>query len=192
METPRPRLIDDLRPPAEEDFVYRPASVLLLMYPRAGEEYVVFMRRPDTMLHHRGQISLPGGAQDPTDPDPVFTALREAREELGIDPEQVDVLGTMPPVYARVSSFVITPVVAQLKAGAGGNEGGIVFEPSSFEVAEVIEVPLRVLRDPAAHRMEQRTAGEFVYNVHFYTYGPYEIWGATGRIIYEFVNSGRW
>ena len=181
------RLIDDLRPPLDDGFTYRPASVLLLIYPRRGEENIVFIRRPETMVHHKGQISLPGGAQDPTDQDAVYTALREADEELGIDPGVVEVLGTMPPVYARVSSFVITPVIGRLNDSQAANE--LVFKPSQYEVAEVIEVPLSALRDPANHRVEQRTAGGFTYNIHFYTYGPYEIWGATGRILYEFLTS---
>ena len=181
------RLIDDLRPPLEDGFMYRPASVLLLVYPRGGEEHVVFIRRPETMEHHKGQISLPGGAQDPTDPDSVYTALREAQEELGIDPGVVEVLGTMPPVYARVSAFVITTVIGRLKDLQASND--LVFNPNHYEVAEVIEVPLSALRAPANHRIEQRTAGSFTYNIHFYTYGPYEIWGATGRILYEFLTS---
>ena len=179
------RLIDDLRPPIEEDFTYRPASVLLLIYPRGGEEYIVFMRRPETMEHHKGQISLPGGAQDPTDPDTTFTALREAHEELGIDPDIVEVLGVMPPVYARVSGFVITTVIGRLNKSSLASE--LIFNPNHHEVAEVIEVPLSALREPDNHHIEQRTADGLTYNVHFYTYGPYEIWGATGRILYEFL-----
>ena len=179
------RLIDDLRPPIEEGFTYRPASVLLLIYQRGGEEYIVFMRRSETMEHHKGQISLPGGAQDPTDIDAVHTALREAQEELGIDPDAVEVLGTMPPVYARVSGFVITTVIGRLREASSADE--IVFSPNHHEVAEVIEVPLRSLREPDNHHIEQRTANGFTYNIHFYTYGPYEIWGATGRILYEFL-----
>src|SRR5687768_1223343 len=179
-------LIDDLLPPIEESFTYRPASVLLLMYPRGGEDHIVFMRRPETMVHHKGQISLPGGAQDATDPDPVYTALREANEELGIVPADVEVLGMMPPVYARVSGFVITTVVGRLKRDAAVGE--LDFAPNTDEVAEVIEVPLRILRDPDNHRIEQRTAGGYTYNIHFYTCGPYEIWGATGRILYEFLS----
>ena len=178
-------MIDDLRPPVEEGFVYRPASVLLLVYPRAGEDHVVFIRRPETMEHHKGQISLPGGAQDPTDPDPIYTALREAQEEIGIDPDRVQVVGTMPPVYARVSAFVITPVIATLKPGQSDTD--LQFFPNHYEVDEVIEVPLRVLSDPANHRIEQRTWGGFTYNIHFFNCGPYEIWGATGRIIFEFL-----
>jgi 8-oxo-dGTP pyrophosphatase MutT (NUDIX family) len=103
-----PRIIDDLRPPVDEEIEWRRAAVLLLLYPRGDEVYMVFTRRTDTVEHHKGQISLPGGAQDPTDPDPTSTALREAHEELGIDPSQVEVLGTLRDVYARVSSFVIT------------------------------------------------------------------------------------
>ena len=179
------RLIDDLRPPIEEGFTYRPASVLLLIYPRGGEDYIVFMRRPETMEHHKGQISLPGGAQDASDSDPIFTALREAHEELGINPDAVEVLGTMPPVYARVSGFVITTVIGRLKKASLAGE--IVFSPNHYEVAEVIEVPLSALRDPDNHHIEQRTADGFTYNIHFYTHGSYEIWGATGRIIHEFL-----
>ncbi|MEO6457430.1 MAG: CoA pyrophosphatase, partial [Chloroflexia bacterium] len=140
---------------------------------------------PETMAHHKGQISLPGGAQDPTDPDPIYTALREAHEELGIEPDFVEVLRTMPPVYARVSGFVITTVIGRLKERSLRCE--IVFNPNHNEVAEVIEVPLRELREPDNHHIEQRTADGFTYNIHFYTYGPYEIWGATGRIIHEFL-----
>jgi len=178
-------LIDDLRPPIEEGFTYRAASVLLLIYPRGGEEYIVFIRRPETMKHHKGQISLPGGAQDPTDLDPIHTALREAHEELGIDPDTVEVLGTIPPVYARVSGFVITTVIGRLKEASSA--GDLVFTPNPYEVAEVIEVPVSALLDPDNHRIEQRTAGDFTYNIHFYTYSSYEIWGATGRILYEFL-----
>jgi len=176
----------EMRPRPEEGAVYREAAVLLLLYPRAGEDYVVFMRRPDTMEHHRGQISLPGGAQDPTDPDLIYTALREAHEELGIDPDAVEVLGMLPEVYARVSGFLITPVLGRLKPDAIAGE--MVFKPNPHEVAEVIEVPLRALNE-ASHRTEQRTHEGKAYNLHFYTYGPYEIWGATGRILHQFLST---
>jgi 8-oxo-dGTP pyrophosphatase MutT (NUDIX family) len=113
--------------------------------------------------------------------------MREAEEELGIDPSMVQVLDVMPDFYARVSNFIITPVIGRLKPEAG--EAGPVFRPNPDEVAEVIEVPLRALRDPTIHRTEQRTRNDITYNLHFYTYGPYEIWGATGRIIREFLAS---
>jgi 8-oxo-dGTP pyrophosphatase MutT (NUDIX family) len=182
-----PQPYDELNPPIEPDVEWRRAAVLILLYPKAGEDYLVFMRRTETVAHHKGQISFPGGGQDPEDPDIVSTALREAQEELGIDPGLVQVLEVMPDFYARVSNFIITPVIGRLKPEAG--EHGLVFHPNSDEVAEVIEVPLSALRDPSIHHTEQRTRDGIIYNLHFYTYGPYEIWGATGRIIHEFLNS---
>lgn len=161
--------------------------MLILLYPRGGEDYVVFMRRTETVAHHKGQISFPGGSRDPEDADIVATALREAQEELGIDPQMVQVLGVMPDFYARVSNFIITPVIGRLKPEVA--EGELVFRPNADEVAEVIEVPLRALRDPAIFHTEDRTRNGIAYNLHFYTYGPYEIWGATGRIITEFLRS---
>jgi 8-oxo-dGTP pyrophosphatase MutT (NUDIX family) len=182
-----PQPYDELNPPIEPDVEWRRAAVLILLYPKAGEDYLVFMRRTETVAHHKGQISFPGGGQDPEDPDIVSTALREAQEELGIDPGLVQVLEVMPDFYARVSNFIITPIIGRLKPEAG--EHGLVFRPNSDEVAEVIEVPLSALRDPSIHHTEQRTRDGIIYNLHFYTYGPYEIWGATGRIIHEFLNS---
>ncbi len=181
---------DELNPPFEPDVEWRRAAVLILLYPKAGEDYVVFMRRTETVAHHKGQISFPGGSQDPEDSDIVATALREAHEELGIDPEVVQVLGVMPDFYTRVSNFIITPVIGRLKPEAPeANEHELIFHPSLDEVAEVIEVPLRALKDPTIYHTEQRTRNGIIYNLHFYNYGPYEIWGATGRIIREFLKS---
>jgi 8-oxo-dGTP pyrophosphatase MutT (NUDIX family) len=146
---------------------------------------MVFMRRTETVMHHKGQISLPGGARDSTDPDDVFTALREAQEELGIDPALVEIAGTLPTIYARVSGFMITPVVGKLKAGAPD----LAFSPNPEEVAEIIEVPMRVLCDPRTHHTRPFNRDGLTYNLHYYTYGPYEIWGATGRILYEFFKN---
>src|SRR5437764_1012403 len=78
---------NDMRPWPGSGTDYRKASVLILLYPRSGEDYVIFTRRTDTVEHHKGQISLPGGSQDPADLDAVYTALRETQEELGVDPD---------------------------------------------------------------------------------------------------------
>ncbi len=192
MEQDTVKPYDELNPLNEPGAVWRRAAVLILLYPKAGEDYIVFMRRTDTVAYHKGQISLPGGGYEFADPDLIYTALREADEELGIDPERVEVISVMPEVYARVSFFVITPVVARLRPG---NSDELTFKPNPGEVAAVIEVPLSALRDPALHHTELRTRDDITYQLHFYTYGPYEIWGATGRIIYEFLKLGirdRW
>jgi len=117
MEQDTVKPYDELNPLNEPGAVWRRAAVLILLYPKEGEEYIVFMRRTDTVAYHKGQISLPGGGYEPSDPDLIFTALREANEELGIDPERVEVIAVMPEVYARVSFFVITPVIARLRPG---------------------------------------------------------------------------
>jgi 8-oxo-dGTP pyrophosphatase MutT (NUDIX family) len=187
MEQDTVKPYDELNPLNEPGAVWRRAAVLILLYPKAGEEHIVFMHRTDTVAYHKGQISLPGGSYEPSDPDLIYTALREANEELGIDPERLEVMAVMPDVYARVSFFVITPVIARLKPG-DSNE--LTFRPNPGEVAAVIEVPLSALRDPTLHRTELRSRDNITYQLHFYTYGSYEIWGATGRIIYEFLKRG--
>src|SRR2546426_627494 len=114
---------NDMRPWPRQGTDYRKASVLILLYPRSGEDYVIFTRRTDTV---------------------------------------------------------------------DGREPALLFKPNPHEVAEIIEVPLGALRDDAIHRTEMRTVNGVTHHIHYYVYGPYEIWGATGRIIYEFLNSGQW
>src|SRR5689334_12603661 len=125
MDNPTSSVFDDLRPPIEPGISYRRASVLILLYPMGDEDYVVFTRRTDNVEHHKGQISLPGGAKDPEDQDAPATALRETYEEIGLDPSKVEVLAVLRDVYARVSSFVITPVVGRLKPDEA--RAGLVF-----------------------------------------------------------------
>jgi 8-oxo-dGTP pyrophosphatase MutT (NUDIX family) len=159
----------------------RRAAVLLLLYPGPGdEETLLFIRRTETVSSHRGQIAFPGGGVEPGDPDPVTAALREAHEEVGLDPTGVQVLGTLPEVYTVVSSYLITPVVGQALLRP-------TFVPNPAEVAELIEVPLAGLRDPAIHRTETHPTPRGPVVVHYYQYGPYNIWGATARILYTFL-----
>ncbi len=181
-------LRDDTWPVVAPGEAFRRAAVLLLIYPRGGEDHMVFMRRTETVLHHKGQISLPGGSLDSTDPDLTFTALRETQEELGVDPAAIEVLGTLRDIYARVSGFLITPVLGRLRQGYA--ESDLTFTPNTDEVAEVIEVPLSALRDRAIHHTRPYTAPDGLqYSIHYYTYGPHEIWGATGRILFEFLRT---
>jgi 8-oxo-dGTP pyrophosphatase MutT (NUDIX family) len=124
------------RPPAQ-------ASVLVPLVQRA-ELTVLLTRRTDHLTDHAGQISFPGGRAEDHDADAVATALREAQEEIGLRAHQVQVLGRMP-TYTTVTGFVVTPVVALVAA-----EHSVQADPS--EVAEVFEVPLSFLMNPAHHR----------------------------------------
>ena len=122
------------------------ASVLIALVPR-DELNVLLTQRTDHLTDHPGQISFPGGRVESSDADAVATALREAHEEIGLDPAFVDVLGAMP-AYTTGTGFVVTPVVAVVKPGFQ-----LLADP--FEVAEVFEVPLAFLMNPAHHRRHE-------------------------------------
>lgn len=123
------------------------AAVLVPLVQRPDGLHVLLTRRTDHLRDHAGQISFPGGRSEPEDGSPQATALREAQEEVGLDPKQVEVIGQMP-VYTTVTNYVVTPVVALVHTP---------FELTldSFEVAESFEVPLPFLMNPAHHRRHQ-------------------------------------
>ncbi len=165
-----------------EDPAMRRAAVLLPVYEDRGEPHVLFTRRTDTVEHHKGQISLPGGSVDVGDAGLLETALREAEEELGIAPAQIEILGALDDVYTVVSGFIITPFV------------GVIPHPmplriNPHEIAEVFAVPLAAFRDPSRRRVEVREREGEQIQVYFYDHGQHEIWGATGLIMKEFVDA---
>ncbi len=161
----------------------RRAAVLLPLFEQDDELYIVFIRRATTLRSHSGEIAFPGGSVDPTDISLSMTALREAREEIGLDPTGVEVLGVLAPVFTVVSNFLITPVVAFLWQGLGE------LRLQTSEVKELILVPLRGLADPAILHTEVWMRGGRARAVYFYDYGPYRIWGATGRILNAFLET---
>jgi 8-oxo-dGTP pyrophosphatase MutT (NUDIX family) len=164
-------LVEGQRPDA------RKSAVLLPLFELNGEITLVFIRRALTLRNHSGEIAFPGGRTDPTDLSPVMTALREAREEIGLEPDRVQILGVLPPIFTVVSNYLITPVVAFLPHGLGP------IHLQDSEVAELILAPLRALADPAIAHIEYWPRGGVTRKVYFYDYGPYRIWGATGRML---------
>jgi 8-oxo-dGTP pyrophosphatase MutT (NUDIX family) len=155
----------------------RNASVLVGLFEQNNETHVAFIRRASTLRAHSGEIAFPGGAADVRDVSPIVTALREAQEEIGLDPSRVEVLGIMPPVFTVVSNFLITPVVAYLPEGPGK------LHLQKSEVAEIILLPLRGLADPVIYHTEQWMRDKVPYTVYFFDYGSYRIWGATARML---------
>lgn len=161
------------------------ASVLVPLVMR-DELMVLLTHRTAHLSSHSGQVAFPGGKADPGDADAIATALREAQEEIGLGAHAVEVLGTMP-TYTTGSAFVVTPVVALVDPLA-------TFVPNPYEVAQVFEVPLAFLMNPAHHRRHrvewegaQREWLSMPYhdgrNEHF-------IWGATAgmlRNLYQFL-----
>jgi 8-oxo-dGTP pyrophosphatase MutT (NUDIX family) len=155
----------------------RRAAVLLALLDYEGETHLLFIRRAATLRSHSGEIAFPGGAVEASDGSVVIAALREAQEEIGLDPARVDVLGVLPPVFTSVSNFVITPVVASLPQGSGQ------LHLQQSEVTELILASLRGLADPAIFHTEQWTRAGITHTVYFYEYGAYNIWGATARML---------
>jgi 8-oxo-dGTP pyrophosphatase MutT (NUDIX family) len=160
---------------------YRPtarkASVLMALFEQHNEVYLAFIRRAITLRAHRGEIAFPGGAVDATDVSLIQTAMREAQEEIGLDPSRVEVLGIMQPVFTVVSNFLITPVVGYLPEGTG------LLQLQTSEVSEVLLLPLQGLADPAIFHTEEWIRDGMRRTVYFYDYGSYRIWGATARIL---------
>jgi 8-oxo-dGTP pyrophosphatase MutT (NUDIX family) len=180
-----------LRPPlwepellAESPFTDRaptPASVLVPIVCR-DEPMVLLTQRTVHLSNHSGQIAFPGGKQDPGDRDLTMTALREAQEEIGLAPDFVDVLGTLP-IYRTGSAFIVTPVVALLRSGFS-------VARNADEVDEIFEVPLSFLMNPANHR---RHAVDWQGQRREWLSMPYHdgiaerfIWGATAGMLRNF------
>ena len=155
----------------------RNASVLVGLFDQNNETHVAFIRRASTLRAHSGEIAFPGGAADDSDVSLIVTALREAQEEIGLDPSRVEVLGIMPPVFTVVSNFLITPVVAYLPEGPGK------LQLQMSEVAEIILLPLQGLANPAIYHTEQWMQDNVPHTVYFFDYASYRIWGATARML---------
>jgi 8-oxo-dGTP pyrophosphatase MutT (NUDIX family) len=157
----------------------RRSAALLLLYPREGHAHFVLTLRNAGMPQHAGQVSFPGGAVEPGESYNA-AALREAREEVGVDPLAVRVLGELSPLHIPVSRFVLHPQVAVTHRRPD-------LEPCSREVAKILEVPLEHLRDPERVRVEVRTFGGRQYQVPFVLLEREKVWGATAMILAEFL-----
>jgi len=157
----------------------RPAGVLILLYPHGGTLHFPLTRRRDDLELHKGQISLPGGAQEPGE-SLLGTALRETSEEIGVSVDPSAVLGHLSAVYIPPSGFLITPYVAALPNRPE-------FRPTPDEVAELIEAPLPLLFEPSVVRRETWTLHGMDVEIPFFQIGPHRVWGATAMVLSEFA-----
>ena len=161
------------------------AAVLVPLYKDRGQWWLLYTRRTDSVDVHRGQVSFPGGRIDARDKGPVDTALREAEEEVGIPPAQVEILGALDPLLT-VTQFEVTPVVGVLHWPCA-------LRLNTSEVACAFGVPLAWLADPAHLHREQRMPPVPGREIRVYSFDPYlgeTVWGATARITLDLI--GLW
>ena len=156
-----------------------PAAVMVLLYPKDGDHWVLLNKRSELVVHHKGEISFPGGATDPGDHNALETALRETEEEMGIRREDIKVLGEMDEVATR-SRFRV-----RVFTGTIGHP--YEFHPSADEIAEIVEFPVSALLDPSCVRVETHWQGEGPDTVYSYAYDKHLVFGATARILQQFL-----
>ena len=155
---------------------------LLLLAGRPDDPQLVFTRRTEDLPRHPGEISFPGGMQEPSDDGPRAAALREAEEELGIPPASVEILGALDPVHTFVSAILIVPFVGMVS-------GEPAFRPDEGEIAEVLAYPLSRLL--AAETLVEWPIGDQTYRGFAYDMDGNTIWGATAHILHDFLRTMR-
>jgi 8-oxo-dGTP pyrophosphatase MutT (NUDIX family) len=156
------------------------AAVLVPILDR-GEPWLVFAKRTEHVGSHQGQIAFPGGRVAAEDADFLATALREAEEEIGLPPAAVEPLGALDDTETVATRYVITPWVGLVRAAPA-------WRPDGEEIEKVVEVPLAALLDDGNFRVEQRERLGVVRDVYVWEWGGETIWGATARILKDYLD----
>jgi len=159
-----------------------PAAVLLPIYRKQGQYYVLFTKRTERVKEHKGEISFPGGAYQEGDATLMNTALRECAEEIGLEADDIEILGELDDTFTITSNYVISPFV-------GFISWPYTLKLDRWEIEELIEIPISALLDEdCAHEETEIIDGEVVTSYSYYYQGRI-IWGATARILNQFLDN---
>lgn len=162
----------------DPDGGHMPAAVLLLLYERDGQEHLLFQVRSQEVEHHKGEISLPGGGRDPEDDSLLMTALRETEEEIGVQRGHIEIFGRLDDVVTR-TNFAMSPFV-----GAITEPGVYPFEIASIEMEQLLEVPVPFLLSGDGIEYMTTPIGQ----MKAYRHGAHLIFGATARVVTQFLD----
>ncbi|MCA6361997.1 MAG: CoA pyrophosphatase [Bacteroidetes bacterium] len=158
---------------------HRRSAVLMPLFPHKGEIHTLLIKRPSYQGVHSGQLALPGGAEEAEDASPAQTALREAREEVGLHAGEEQLLGALSPLYIPPSNFLVRPFVAQLPQRPQ-------WLPSPDEVEALLEIPLRTFLDPAVKDTRKINIGSGItIEAPCYIIEGNILWGATAMMFSE-------
>ena len=174
---PRPRTT---RQEAGYDAEPRQSAVLILLHATDEGLCLLLTRRTETVAHHKGQVSLPGGGRERGDDSLSATAIREAEEELGISLRDAELLGPLTSLYTAASNYEIHPFVAALAQVPR-------LSPNPAEVAQLLDVPLAALLDASLRHAEPRTIRERQVSVPYFALAEHKVWGATAMILADFA-----
>lgn len=156
-----------------------PAAIIIPVFEIEGEAHLLLTVRTDRVMHHKGQVSFPGGAREEQDKNLEQTALRETYEEVGIPPEAVAIVGQLDD-FPTITDFMVTPYAAAIPYPYP-------HRINTDEVAELLEVPLELFLSDRAFEIKEKTYRGVTYPVYYYYFKHAVIWGVTGFIVNRFV-----